>query len=107
MGDAGRFAIGAAPFVESTDTAAPAEVAKKRTSEWTIARRVFIFAFLVFCISPVSVLSDGQYSLLLSDSILRHHSIHLNGYSFPEPVPHDVPCGQQSARDAYITDEYE
>lgn len=102
-----RRASGAAVSIARIPAAPPAKTATKVATEWTVARRVFIFTLFVFCISPVSVLSDGQYSLLLSESILRHHSLHLDAYSFPEPVPHDVPCGQQSAGDAYISNEYE
>jgi hypothetical protein len=102
-----RRASGAAVSIARIPAAPPAKTATKVATEWTVARRVFIFTLFVFCISPVSVLSDGQYSLLLSESILRHHSLHLDAYSFPEPVPHDVPCGQQSVGGAYISNEYE
>lgn len=73
----------------------------------TTTRRLFIFTLFVFCISPVSVLSDGQYSLVLSDSILRHHSVHLNSYRFPDPIAQDEPCGQQTERDSHLSNEYQ
>jgi hypothetical protein len=55
----------------------------------------------------VSVLSDGQYFLVLSDSILRHHSVHLNSYRFPDAIAQDAPCGQQTERDSQVNNEYE
>ena len=70
-------------------------------------RRVFIFTLFVFCVSPVSVLSDGQYSLVLSDSIIHHHSSHLNSYRFPSPIPRDAHCGTPSERDSHASDEYQ
>lgn len=55
-------------------------------------RTLYIFMLLVFFISPVSVLLDGQYSMVLSDSVLRHGSTHLNAYRFPGPIAENAPC---------------
>jgi hypothetical protein len=39
-------------------------------------------AFWVFYLSPVQQVSDSQYSMLLSENIIRNHSTHLDAYSF-------------------------
>src|SRR5262249_12421025 len=65
------------------------------------------FTLLAFCLSPVSVLSDGQYSLLLSDSIIHHHSSRLNLYSFPSPIPRFEHCGTPMESDSHASDVYQ
>jgi hypothetical protein len=53
---------------------------------------MFVVMLFVFLVSPATGLSDGKFSLLLSDSILRHHSTHLNTYGFQGPIAENVPC---------------
>jgi hypothetical protein len=47
---------------------------------------LFSFTYLVFSISPVIDSSDSAYSILVSESILHHHTSHLNSYHFPASV---------------------
>lgn len=70
-------------------------------------RRVFIFTLFVFCLSPVSVLSDGQYSMVLSDSIIHHRSMYLNAYRFPGTVSQDGRCGASTERESHSSDTYQ
>jgi hypothetical protein len=53
---------------------------------------LFSVCFVVFELSPVFALSDSNYSMLLSESILRNHSTHLNGYRFPSPIQQSARC---------------
>ena len=53
---------------------------------------LFIITGLVFMMSPVWVLADSNYSMLLSESIIRNHSTHLNAYRFPAPILVDARC---------------
>ena len=61
-----------------------------------VAQRVGLWLLLVtalvFVLSPVRVVSDSNYSMLLSESILRNHSTHLNFYRFPAPIREDARC---------------
>jgi hypothetical protein len=70
-------------------------------------RRIFIFALLVFCSSPISVLSDGQYSILLSDSIIHYHSTHLNAYRFPGTIWANGRCGAATEEESHSSDTYQ
>lgn len=53
---------------------------------------LFIVTSLVFMLSPVWVLADSNYSMLLSESIICNHSTHLNAYRFPAPIREDARC---------------
>ncbi len=53
---------------------------------------IFGVTLMVFCVSPLSVLHDSKYSMLLSDSIIRHHTAYLNAYRFQSPIPKDHSC---------------
>jgi hypothetical protein len=44
------------------------------------------FAFWVFYLSPVQQVSDSQYSMLLTENLIQHHSTHLDAYSFPGSI---------------------
>ncbi len=52
---------------------------------------IFIVTFLVFWSSPIRQLTDSNYSMLLSESLLHHHSFALDGYAIPrlKPTWHD------------------
>ncbi len=47
---------------------------------------LFAFTYLIFSISPVIDSSDSAYSMLVTESVLHHHSSHLNSYQFPAPI---------------------
>ena len=47
---------------------------------------LFAVACVVFMLSPVWVLADNNYSMLLSENIIRNHSVYLNAFQFPEPI---------------------
>jgi hypothetical protein len=53
---------------------------------------LFVVTGLIFMVSPVWVLADSNYSMLLSESIIRNHSTHLNSCRFPAPIREDVRC---------------
>lgn len=53
---------------------------------------LFVVSNLVFMTSPVWVLADSNYSMLLSESIIRNHSTHLNTYRFPATIREDARC---------------
>ncbi len=65
---------------------------RDRSNERRIGLWLFIVAGLIFLLSPVFALSDSNYSMLLSESIIRNHSSHLNAYRFPVPIREDVRC---------------
>jgi hypothetical protein len=52
-------------------------------------------SFWVFYLSPVQQVSDSQYSMLLSENLILHHSTHLDAYSFPGIIeqPGEQPIG--------------
>ena len=76
---------------------------------WDRRLGAFLFALtsLVFLSSPVWVLSDSNYSMLLSDSIIRHHSTHLNSYHFPSAIHQSAPCISPSPSDEIDPDSYQ
>src|SRR5690348_8992702 len=47
---------------------------------------LFALSLGVFIFSPIVDTSDSMYSIVLSESILHHHSTHLNWFQPPEPV---------------------
>lgn len=59
-------------------------------------RRIGLWLFIVtagvFLLSPVWELADSNYSMVLSESIIRNHSTNLNGYQFPAPIREDTLC---------------
>jgi hypothetical protein len=57
---------------------------------------LFLFTLAVFSLSPVTQVSDSQYSLLLSDSLLRHKTFTLDHYGIPRHKP------QVGIRDDYV-----
>ncbi len=56
-------------------------------SDHFIGGLIFIVCFLIFLVSPVHQLSDSQYSILLSESLLKHGSFALDGYAIPRLAP--------------------
>ena len=57
---------------------------------------LFVITLIVFWLSPVTQVSDSHYSLLLSDSLLRHRSFRLDHYALPRYEP------QAGVRDDYV-----
>ena len=53
---------------------------------------LFIVTGLIFALSPICVLADSNYSMLLSESVIFDHSTHLNAYRFPAPIREDTRC---------------
>lgn len=66
---------------------------------------LFAVTSVVFMLSPVWVLADSNYSMLLSENIIRKHSTYLNAYEFPEPIQEAQRCVSPSARlrSAFLT----
>src|SRR5262245_2112285 len=52
---------------------------------------IFLLTFSVFWLSPNRQLTDSNYSMLLSESLLHHRSFTLDGYAIPrlQPTWHD------------------
>lgn len=59
---------------------------------------LFAVTSVAFMLSPVWVLADSNYSMLLSENIIRKHSTYLNAYEFPEPIQAAQRCVSPSAR---------
>ncbi len=62
---------------DSTDLHAEPEN-RRPTRGWSVA--VFMIALVVFVLSPVRQVSDASYSLLVSESLLRHGTFALDAY---------------------------
>jgi len=54
---------------------------------------LFAATALIFLLSAVLGLGDSNYSMVLSESIIRNHSTNLNAYQFPTPIREDTRCG--------------
>jgi len=73
------------------------------------SRRIGLWLFaitsIVFIMSPVWVLGDSNYSMLLSENIIRSHSSYLNAYDFPGTVQQGGRCVSPSTplRAAFLT----
>jgi hypothetical protein len=73
------------------------------------ARRVGLWLFMVtavvFMLSPIWDLSDARYSMLLSESIIRNHSVYMNAYQFPGPIRESGRCESPSVplQSAFLT----
>jgi hypothetical protein len=52
---------------------------------------IFIVTFLIFWFSPIRQLTDSNYSMLLSESLIHHRTFVLDGYTIPrlKPTWHD------------------
>ena len=54
---------------------------------FVVGAALFAIAFAVFAASPVMDNADSRYSMVLSESILRHHpGGHLDAYLFPGTI---------------------
>jgi hypothetical protein len=72
------------------------EVVVTNKSDLLAVVLIFLGALFVFWISPVSQLSDSHYSLLVSESLLKHRSFALDHYALPRLEP------QAGIRDDYV-----
>jgi hypothetical protein len=56
-------------------------------TDWLATGSIFVIALLVFWFSPVHQLTDSNYSMLLSESLLKHRSFTLDSYNIPRRPP--------------------
>src|SRR5215510_458762 len=61
---------------------------KISTTTW-IAVAVFLFTLVIFWISPVHQITDSNYSMLLSQSLIEHRTFKLDAYDLPRYPPMD------------------
>ena len=52
---------------------------------------VFTLSFLTFLLAPVHQVSDSKYSMLVTQSLIRHGSFKLNDYNIPRLEPNAAP----------------
>jgi hypothetical protein len=76
-----------------------------RSTVHRIGLWLFAVTSVVFMLSPVWVLGDSNYSMLLSENLIRHRSSFLNAYEFPEPIQQAERCESPSSalRSAFLT----
>jgi hypothetical protein len=55
--------------------------------DFLIATAIFLVALVVFWFSPVHQLTDSNYSMLLSESLLKHRTFALDEYKIPRLAP--------------------
>src|SRR6266568_2190492 len=55
--------------------------------DYLFALSIFAVALLVFWFSPVHQITDSNYSMLLSESLIKHHSFALDNYKIPRFSP--------------------
>lgn len=67
-------------------------------SEFLAAGLILVLTLLLFWFSPVSQVTDSHYSMLLSESLLRHKSFALDHFAVPRLEP------QSGTRDNYVMD---
>ena len=60
---------------------------KTQRAELLIAAGLFVLSILIFWASPVRQIADSNYSMLMSQSLLYHHSFMLDGYAIPRLQP--------------------
>lgn len=63
----------------------------KRQLDSIVVVPIFLSTFLVFWFSPIRQITDSNYSMLLSESLIHHRTFVLDGYSIPrlKPTWHD------------------
>jgi hypothetical protein len=52
-----------------------------------VAASLFVLALLIFLRAPIHDVTDSAYSMLASESLLRHHTFTLDQYSLPRNPP--------------------
>src|SRR5213080_4733847 len=55
--------------------------------DYLLALSIFALALLVFWFSPVHQITDSNYSMLLSEGLIKHHSFALDNYKIPRFSP--------------------
>lgn len=63
----------------------------QQKTDWLIAASISFITFWIFWFSPVHQVTDSNYSLLLSESLITHHTFTLDQYAIPRypPTPQD------------------
>jgi hypothetical protein len=66
---------------------------------------LFAVTTVIFLSSPIWDLSDARYSMLLSENIIRNHSVYMNAYQFPGPIQEAERCVSPSVplQSAFLT----
>jgi hypothetical protein len=64
---------------------------RESSADTIVALSLFVVTLLIFLVSPVRQLTDSNYSMLLSESLLHHRSFALDSYAIPrlKPTWHD------------------
>lgn len=65
----------------------PAGSLTSRKSELLVAVAIFVTTFVVYWFSPVSQVTDSNYSMLLSQDLIEHRSFLLDHYAIPRLTP--------------------
>jgi hypothetical protein len=60
---------------------------KTQRAELLLCAGLFVLSALIFLGSPVRQIADSNYSMLMSQSLLYHHSFMLDGYAIPRLEP--------------------
>lgn len=60
---------------------------KTQRAELLLCAGLFVLSALIFWWSPVRQIADSNYSMLMSQSLLYHHSFMLDGYAIPRLEP--------------------
>jgi hypothetical protein len=58
-----------------------------RKANLLVAASIFVIVFVVYWLSPVSQVTDSNYSMLLSQDLIEHRSFLLDHYSIPRLTP--------------------
>ncbi|OLE54120.1 MAG: hypothetical protein AUG51_09815 [Acidobacteria bacterium 13_1_20CM_3_53_8] len=52
--------------------------------DYSIGAGIFIVTLIIFTLSPVRIMTDSNFSMLLSENLLRHHTFELDNYKVIE-----------------------
>jgi hypothetical protein len=62
-------------------------MSKYTQNDSLLAVSLFVLTFVVFWFSPIRQVTDSNYSMLLSESLLHHRSFRLDAYAIPRLTP--------------------
>lgn len=65
----------------------PAGPSTSRKLELLVAAAIFLIALVVYWCSPVTQVTDSNYSMLLSQDLIEHRSFLLDNYAIPRLTP--------------------